>query len=32
MFWHSPFDTSYITNYIEIIQSVMPKPVYLLTV
>ena len=29
---HSSFDTSNITNYIEITQSVMPKPVYLLTV
>ena len=28
----SPFDTSNITNYIQIIQSIMPKPVYLLTV
>ena len=26
------FDTSNITNYIEITWSVMPKPVYLLTV
>ena len=31
MFWHS-FDTSNILNYCIIFRSVMPKPVYLLTV
>ena len=29
---HASFDTCDITNYIEITQSIMPKPIYLLTV
>ena len=32
VFWLILIDASDITNYIQIIQSIMPKPVYLLTV